>query len=116
MASALCLALLPGTSAQAQDACANGAINLVTGNYVHGKGDQPVPGPEICVSVQIQVADGDVQGAWEEVAGICDLWSDAQAYEVMFKIGQCGLIVPVFEGVGQFYGASVPIRMQAAFR
>jgi hypothetical protein len=113
------LVLLPGALAEAQDACANGAVNLVTGNYGLGAGaavtddDGLATECEICVAVSVQVVNG-ANGGWEQVATICGLRTDAQAHDVMFRIGQCGLIVPAFETSGQFFGAAVPIRAEAA--
>lgn len=66
---------------------------------------------EICVAVRVQTGDD----SWEHVAQVCGLWSDAQAHDLMFRIGRCGLIVPAFEAVGNYYGPNVPIRADAVW-
>jgi hypothetical protein len=123
LAGLLVLALAPGargwTAELTASPCANGAVNTITGNYVDqgaGLGDEEGFAPshcEICLIVRVQVGADGPRGSWEEAGRVCNLWTDAQAHEVMFKIGQCGLIVPEFEAVGQFYGTAVPTRIEA---
>jgi hypothetical protein len=94
--------------------CTNGAVNTVTGNYVATDkvaGDEGLAQCEICLVVRVQ--EPGVAGGWEEVGRVCNIRSDAQAHDVMFRIDQCGLIVPQFEAPGLFYGSKVPIRIDA---
>ena len=115
---ALLLALMVTGRAEALEGyCANGAVNTITGNYV-GVGETAREGEEslterceICLVVRVQ--EDAAPGRWEEVARVCNIWSDARAHDVMFRIGQCGLIVPRFERSGVFYGSAVPIRIEA---
>ena len=118
LASLLLLALLPGVRAEAQE-CPAGAVNTITSNYgglaAAGLQGDLTERREICLFVRAQVGDDGTTGSWEDVGRVCDIWSDTQAYDVMFRIGKCGLIVPQFEGVGNFYGAAVPLRVEAVW-
>ncbi len=120
-ASVLAVVLVASGRAEAVDGyCASGAVNTITGNYASAgtgaarDGDQGLtaaPRCEICLIVR--VPEDGAPGRWEEVAQVCNIWSDAAAHDVMFRIGQCGLIVPAFERAGAFYGSNVPIRIEA---
>ena len=109
--------LAGGPASAVENACANGAVNVITSNYGGGSAGLTEEGNglatrcEICLSVSVQ-EPGAATG-WEQVASVCNIWNDAQAHDVMFKIGQCGLIVPEFERAGRFYGAAVPLRIEA---
>ena len=118
VACGLLLALLAGGPALgAEGYCANGAVNGITGN--HG-GQQDTEGSftdlsvkcEICVIVRTWTQEGE-SGSWQEVARICDIWSDAAAHDVMFRIGQCGVIIPKFEQVGEYLSWNTPMRIEA---
>lgn len=110
MALSLALALLPAAAALGDDQCPYGAVNAITGVNVAGT---PVPAEdtrcEICVFVRVQTGDY----VWEDVGSVCGISSDEQAYDVMFRIGRCGLILPSADTAGRFYGASVPVRAHA---
>lgn len=118
-AAALALAVLAGAGAEAaEEYCTNGAVNTITNNYVSANAGltDPVAGLaasrcEICLIVR--VPESGAQGGWEEVARVCNVWTDAEAHELMFRIGECGLIVPQFERAGVFYGHAVPLRIEA---
>lgn len=115
----LLLALLAAGRAEALEGyCTNGAVNTITGNYLGGTqmagdGEERLTDRcEICLVVRVQ--EEGVPGRWEEVARVCNIWSDARAHDVMFRIGQCGLIGPGgFERGEVFYGSAVPIRIEA---
>lgn len=119
IACGLLVALLAAGRAEALEAyCENGAVNTITGNYV-GAGQTASDGEEglatrceICLVVRVQEASA--AGGWEEVGSVCNIWNDARAHDVMFRIGQCGLIVSGgFERGAVFYGSTVPIRIEA---
>jgi hypothetical protein len=120
----LVLAMMAAGAAQAQDEqCPSGAVNTITGNYLGTSAatdpvTDPVTSPvadrcETCVVVRVQTGDGGEGGTWEQVGQVCNIWSDAKAHEIMYRIGRCGLIVPAFEEVGSFYGPSVALRAEA---
>jgi hypothetical protein len=119
LAAALALAVLAGAGAEAAEGyCANGAVNTITNNYTPLYAGAPgadtalaPSGCEICLIVR--VPEAGAAGGWEEVGRVCNVWTDAQAHELMFRIGQCGLIVPQFERPGVFYGHAVPLRIEA---
>ena len=94
----------------AEGYCTEGAVNTITSNY-SGGATEVAERCEICLHVRVQ--DAGAPDGWEQAGVVCNIWSDAQAHDVMFRIGQCGLIVPQFEGVGAFYNAAVPIRVEA---
>jgi hypothetical protein len=111
----LLLVLAAASGSEAADGyCAQGAVNAITGNYTGtgsaGDGEQGFATTrcEICLVVRVPG-----EGGWEEAGRVCNIWSETVAHDVMFRIGQCGLIMPVFEQAGTFYGANAPIRVDA---
>ena len=119
--SVLAVVLLAAGRAEAVDGyCANGAVNMITGNYTSAgtgaarDGEQGFTANTRCeICLVVRVPEDGAPGRWEEVAQICNIWRDAVAHDVMFRIGQCGLIVPSFERAGAFYSSAVPIRIEA---
>src|SRR5262245_44482469 len=75
-------------------ACPNGAVNTLTGNYVDGT--EPQTGCEICLMV-IDTQRLDYTGNYPQLGEVCNIWSDAKAHEVMWRIGQCGVIIPAHD-------------------
>ena len=119
IAVSLVLALSPAGAALAQDdQCPKGAVNTITGNYTGQLQDPKEPAAascEICLYVRVQTGEAVENGIWEDIGRVCDIWSDQQAYDVMFRIGRCGLIVPSPEGEATFYGAMAPIRARGEY-
>jgi hypothetical protein len=121
-ASCLLLVLLAAERAEALEGyCTSGAVNTITGNYVGETltaqaardGEEGLTDRcEICLVVRVQEAGAP--GGWGEVGRVCNIWTDARAHDVMFRIGQCGLIVSGgFEQGAVYYGSAVPIRIEA---
>lgn len=116
--ASLAVALLfAGAAAAQDDQCPKGAVNTITGNYTGQLQDPKMPASlcEICVYVRVQTGDGAESGTWEDIGRVCDIWSDQQAYDVMFRIGRCGLIVPSADGAAAFYGTMAPIRARGEY-